>query len=73
MERAYLCLYDEKEELCGVGGPHVDDSICCGKGRVFEESIEALRKEVKWGSWKADEFVHCGREISTEPKTRDVR
>ena len=61
--RALYYLWNRAGELCGIAGAHVDDFIVTGFGRDYEKSIAQLKKALNWGSWKVNEFIHCGREI----------
>lgn len=66
LDRALFYLKDERGDVCGQGGPHVDDFVCTGRGPVYEKALETMKQSVKWGSWKVNEFTHCGRGISRE-------
>ena len=46
LERALFYLYDESGEVCGMGGPHVDDFICTGKGAKFEQCLKEMKEAV---------------------------
>lgn len=66
LDRALFYLRDKDGEVCGQGGPHVDDFVCTGKGPLYERCLEEMKKAVKWGSWKVNEFTHCGRNVTRE-------
>ena len=68
MERAFFKFYDSKGKLRGVGGPHVDDFLCTGVGKEYERSLSKLKSSVSWGSWKGNEFSHCGKQVSRDGK-----
>lgn len=68
LERAMFYLYDKTGKLVGQSGCHVDDFLVTGVGPTYERSLEVLKREIKWGAWKVNEFTHCGRDISRDSK-----
>lgn len=57
------CLYtlrDSNDKLCGILGVHVDDCAVGGKGKLFEESIQALRKRFPFRKWRQGSGEFCG-------------
>ena len=44
----------------------MDDFLCCGFGAEYERSLALLKKSVSWGSWKINNFSHCGKQVSSD-------
>ena len=57
------CLYtlrDHSNILCGVLGVHVDDCAVGGAGKLFDNSIEQLKKRFPFRKWRVKSGEFCG-------------
>lgn len=66
LEKALFYFYDRSGKLQGLGGPHVDDWVCTGRGVEYERALSKLRNAFSWGAWDIDSFSHCGRQVSRD-------
>ena len=60
----------ENNRLVGILGVHVDDVVCGGHGKLFDEVIQRLKSVFPFGSWKSamkEKVTFCGCELHQEP------
>ena len=55
-----------KRTLHGILGTHVDDGIC-GGDQVFHQKLEALKKQLPFGSFKQRKFIFTGIQLEQLP------
>ena len=63
---------DNKGNLTGVLGVHVDDVLLGGHGASFEASISRLRAKFPFRKWKHGAGTFCGAELSQCPDTHAI-
>ena len=64
------CLYtlrDHSNILCGVLGVHVDDCAVGGAGKLFDNSIEQLKKRFPFRKWRVKSGEFCGAFYKQDP------
>ena len=65
LEPALFFLYEDKN-LTGILISHVDDLYCSGIGKLYEESMRVLEKEIHLKK-KVGEFRFCGKNVKQLP------
>ena len=65
LEPALFFLYEDKN-LTGILISHVDDLYCSGIGKLYEESMRVLEKEI-YLKKKVGEFRFCGKNVKQLP------
>ena len=64
---ATFILKDVQSGLCGVLVLHVDDGLCCGTGRYYEDALKALQKRAPLKIFKKRS---CDSPAARLPRTR---
>eukprot|EP00435_Cladocopium_sp_Y103_P017847 s883_g4.t1 len=57
------CLYflrDKHDQLCGILGSHVDDTVTGGQGPEYEAALSKLRQRFPYRKWRVGEGEFCG-------------
>ena len=62
LEPALFYLWD-KEKLVGMCTTHVDDLLCAGEGKMYVESMAALKRAVDFDQDETLRFQHCGKMV----------
>ena len=69
------CLYyfrDACNNLVGVLGAHVDDTITGGQGDSYNQAISTLKKRFKYRKWRQGSGEFCGVQYSQDPHTYEI-
>lgn len=69
------CLYflrDDKNQLVGILGSHVDDTITGGVGPVYEEAISKLKKRFPYRKWRVGSGEFCGVQYHQNPQNYEI-
>ena len=69
------CLYtlrDEKNQLCGIMGVHVDDTAVGGAGKKFEEAITTLKARFPYRKRRTSEGEFCGACYVQDSQTGEI-
>ena len=69
---ATLILKDGQSRLCGVLVLHVDDGLCCGRGKHYDDALKALQKRAPLKIFKKKVLKFTGRTITQDPKTHEI-
>ena len=69
---ATFILKDEHKKLCGVLVLHVDDGLRCGKGKLYEKSLEQLQSRAPLEVWKNQGLRVTGRSVTQNQKTHEM-
>eukprot|EP00438_Fugacium_kawagutii_P018226 Skav218341 [mRNA] locus=scaffold755:624672:632918:- [translate_table: standard] len=63
-DKCVFTLLDERGELCGIAGLHVDDFLISGNdSEVYTSSLDSLQKAFRWGKWETEEITFTGCRI----------
>ena len=68
-------LWDERQvqpKLVGILGVHVDDVLIGGRGELFENSLQNLKKAFPFRKWKIGSGSFCGSELKQDENTFDI-
>ena len=68
----YLC-YGANNELQGILGAHVDDTITGGKGEIYEQAIRILRERFPFRKWRTGAGEFLGTVYTQDPTTFEIR
>ena len=69
------CLYffrGEDARLCGVLGAHVDDTMCGGQGKAYEQAIQRLRTRFPYRKWRVGNGEFCGVVYSQDMSSYEI-
>lgn len=69
------CLYflrDSDNNLVGILGSHVDDTITGGAGPVYEEAIAKLKKRFPYRKWRVGSGEFCGVQYHQDPRSFEI-
>ena len=69
---ATFILKDTQDKLCGVLVLHVDDGLCCGRGKCYEDAFKAPQKRAPLKIFKKKVLKFTGRTITQDPKTHEI-
>ena len=69
------CLYflrNPSNEICGIMGAHVDDTIVGGQGPEYDQAVAALRQRFPYRKWRVGNGEFCGTFYSQDPSTFEI-
>ena len=69
------CLYylrDSKNQLCGLLGAHVDDTVTGGSGQAYDDALKYLRHRFPYRKWRVGEGEFCGAHYKQNEKTKEI-
>ena len=69
------CLYTLRSEgrLVGIMGVHVDDTALGGAGKVFQDSVAALRSRFPYRKWSINSGEFCGAFYKQDVRTKAIK
>ena len=67
----YLC-YNDQNQLEGILGAHVDDTITGGEGKQYEKAIRHLRARFPFRKWRSGTGEFLGTTYTQDPMTHEI-
>ena len=69
MDPCVFFLRDDRAQLVGIMGVHVDDVLIGGRGQVYQSALAQLRQAFPFRKWKRFEGQFCGSFLKQDPET----
>ena len=69
------CLYyfrDRAQQLTGILGAHVDDTITGGEGEEYKRAIEKLKARFRYRKWRQGSGEFCGVQYFQDPVSKEI-
>ena len=69
------CLYflrNAEGKLCGLLGAHVDDTVCGGNGKTFEQALSYIKHRFPYRKWRTAEGEFCGCHYRQDPQSFEI-
>ena len=69
------CLYyfrHRAQQLTGILGAHVDDTITGGEGEEYKRAIEKLKARFRYRKWRQGSGEFCGVQYFQDPVSKEI-